>query len=320
MSRIESGKIDLAEEPVDVRAASKNIQYMSETLAAPKSIDLKIEIGKLKNPYLYADELHISEIIINLISNAVKYTPEGGSVTYSMDQISDVIDGKVTYRFEVADNGIGMSEEFQRHLFETFSREQTSTVSGVEGTGLGLAIVKKIVDLAGGTIRVKSKQKVGSTFTVEIPFKVMDEAAIEEFKASHTMSDDPVEDISFNGKKVLLVEDNEMNREIAEEILDEAGLIVETAEDGEQAVKAVLNNGMYYYDFILMDIQMPVMNGYEATRAIRSLPNGNSITIIALSANAFEEDRQKSLDEGMNAHIAKPINIKELFGTLAKFI
>jgi Signal transduction histidine kinase len=320
MSRIESGKLELDDEPIDMYGVIENVNQMCKALAIPKSIDFQTEIGDLKNPYVYADELHGNEVVINLISNAIKYTPHGGKVRYYVNQISDVIDGKVTYRFEVVDNGIGMSEEYQRHLFEAFSRENTSTVSKQEGAGLGLSIVKKILNMAGGTIRVKSKQNEGSSFTVEVPFRVLDDEAIEKYKAEHAMDEFIPKAVSFEGKRVLLVEDNEMNREIAEEILTEAGLVVDIAEDGELSVKAVLEKGMNYYDFILMDIQMPVMNGYEATRAIRALPGGGRIPILALSANAFEEDRMKSLEAGMNAHVAKPINIKELFDALSKFM
>ncbi|GEM_PF-3631106 len=313
MSRIESGKFELEESPIDIREAIKSVEHMTRALATPKSIDYQVISGEIKNPYIYADELHVNEIIVNLISNAIKYTNEDGKVRYFIDQLGDVTDGKVMFRFEVLDNGIGMSEEFQKHLFEAFSREKTSTVSKQEGAGLGLSIVKRIVMLAGGNISVKSKLGEGSSFVVELPFRVMEQEAIDKLVPEHKQNNEIKEDVVLDGKRVLLVEDNEMNREIADEILTEAGLIVEAAENGKIAVDMVTDKGINYYDFILMDIQMPVLDGYGATGAIRSLPNGKDITIIALSANAFEEDKQKSISMGMNAHVAKPIDVKDLF-------
>ena len=320
MSRIEAGKVELTNAPVDIKSAINGVVQMNQSLATAKSIEFITDTNNIKNFFVYADELHINEIIINLISNAIKYTPTGGKIKYTAEQISDVTNGIARYRFEIADNGIGMSDEFQKHLFEAFSREESSGVSKIEGAGLGLSIVKRIVDLAKGTIEVKSKLGEGSVFTVELPFKVMTDEEITEFKNAQNAAKEIPADEKFFGKKVLLVEDNEMNREIATEILTDAGLIVETAEDGEIAVEKVAENGIEFYDFILMDIQMPVMNGYEATRAIRSLQDGNRIPIIALSANAFEEDKQASVNAGMNDHVAKPINIQELFSALAKFV
>ena len=320
MSRIEAGRMELNEIAVDMRKAIKSVEQMSEPLATQKSIIFTIDDEDIKNPYVYADELHINEIFINLISNAIKYTPEGGKVKYTAYQNGEIKDGKVTYYFEVADNGMGMSEDFQKHLFEAFSREQSAKVSRTEGTGLGLSIVKRIVDMADGKIDVKSKLNEGSVFTVELPMRVLEDDEIEEFKKIEQTINAIPSDVHFKGKKILLTEDNDMNREIATDILTEAGFIVEQAEDGEIALEMVRKKGIDYYDFILMDIQMPVMNGYEAAQAIRKLPKGDSIPIIALSANAFAEDMKASLDAGMNAHIAKPIKTKELFEALAKFI
>ncbi len=318
MSRIESDKLEISNEPSDIRKLIKGVDQMSNSLAIPKSIFFKTEIGSIVNPYVYIDELHINEVLINLTSNAIKYTPAGGIVQFKVNQISHVTDEKTVFRFEVEDNGIGMSEEFQKHLFEAFSREKTSTVSKQQGAGLGLSIVKKIVDLAGGIIKVNSKQNKGSVFTIEMPVCVMDEENIKKFEENNKPLEIIEKEFNLENKKILLVEDNEMNREIATEILEEAGLIVDTAEDGEFAVKAVEKKGTDYYDFILMDIQMPVMDGYEATKAIRAMTNGDKATIIALSANAFEEDIQKSLSMGMNAHVAKPIDVNILFETMKK--
>ena len=320
MSRIEAGRVQLVSTPVDMRKAIETVAQMNEALATAKSIDFITDVQDLRDPYVYADELHISEVIINLISNAIKYTPEGGKVWYTVRQLADAVEGQATYQFEIKDNGIGMSEEFQNHLFEAFSREEAPGVSKIEGAGLGLSIVKRIVDIAGGTIHVKSQTGEGSTFTVELTFPMMDAEAIAAFTREKKHTAVIPDEGALMGSRVLLVEDNEMNREIANEILTEAGLIVEEAEDGELAVDAVVEKGIEYYDFILMDIQMPVMNGYEATKAIRALQDGGRIPIIALSANAFEEDRKASLNAGMNDHVAKPINVKELFAAMAKFM
>lgn len=316
MSRIESDKLEISEDPSDIRKLIEGVDEMSNSLAIPKSVDFRTEIGNIDNPYIYHDELHTNEVLINLTSNAIKYTPAGGRVRFRVNQTGPATDGKTMFRFDIEDNGIGMSEEFQKHLFEAFSRERTSTVTKQQGAGLGLSIVKKIVDLSGGTISVNSKPNEGSTFTVEMPVRVMDEEAIRKYEEENKPVDISGSEFSLENKKILLVEDNEMNREIGTEILEEAGIIPDTAADGALAVKAVTEKGTDYYDFILMDIQMPVMDGYEATKAIRALPDGDKVKIIALSANAFEEDVQQSLSIGMNAHVAKPINVKVLFKTM----
>lgn len=320
MSRIEAGKMEIVTAPINVYEVTESVVTMSRSLAATKDITFNVKVSDLMNPYIYSDELHTNQIIINLISNAIKYTNPGGTVYYSIEQISVPVEGMAKYRVTVKDNGIGMSEKFQKHLFESFSREQSATVSKQEGAGLGLAIVKKIVDMMNGTIEVQSNLGEGSTFIVELPLKVMDAKAIEEFEASRKKDNAAANKISFNGQKALLVEDNEMNREIATEILEEAGLVIDTAEDGAIAVKKVMEKGTSYYDFILMDIQMPIMNGYEATAEIRKLPGADKIPIIALSANAFKEDTDRSLAAGMNAHVAKPINMNILFETIQRLI
>ena len=316
MSRIESDKLEITEEPADIRKLIEGVAQMTDLLAITKSIDFQTEVENITDPFVYTDELHANEVLINITSNAIKYTPEGGKVRFKVDQLSPAVDGKAVFRFVVEDDGIGMSDEFQQHLFEAFSRERTSTVSKQQGAGLGLSIVKKIVDLAGGTISVNSRQNEGSTFTVEMPVRVMDEEAVRKYEEDNRPPEIVEKEFSFENRKVLLVEDNEMNREIATEILEDAGLTVDTAEDGAFAVKAVEENGLEHYDFILMDIQMPVMDGYEATKAIRAMPGGDKVTIIAVSANAFEDDVQKSLSVGMNAHVAKPIDVNVLFDTM----
>lgn len=256
-------------------------------------------------------------VFVNIITNAVKYTPEGGSVKVRCEQLGKAVNGIAKYKYTVSDNGIGMSEEFQKHMFEEFSREQNTTASRIQGTGLGLTLVKKLVEMMDGTITCKSRQGEGSCFTVTVPLRVQDGGNVK-VSGTEELEDSNRED--FTGRRVLLVEDNELNRELANEILSDAGLIVEEAENGSVAVEVMHDAGPFYYDFILMDIQMPVMDGYEAARRIRAIYPDENIPIIALSANAFEEDRKKSIEAGMNDHVAKPINVKELFAVLAKYL
>mgnify|MGYP003312315521 CR=1 FL=1 len=319
MSRIEAGKLKLTKDAMDLREMVAVTEQMGRALAIPKSINLEVNIEDLKNPYVFGDEMHFKEVLINVISNAIKYSNDGSSVKFTVTQADEDENGKTIYRFVVSDNGIGMSEEFLGHIYETFSREQTSTVSKQEGAGLGMSIVKRIIDVAGGRIDIQSKVGEGTSVTIELPLALMDEESIRIFtrKDAADEHERPVKfDDVFKGKRVLLVEDNELNREVATVLLNEAGMIVETADDGSIAVQKFAKDGPGYYDFILMDIQMPVMNGYEATKAIRVLPGGKNLPIIALSANAFEEDRKKSLDSGMDDHIAKPINLEELLDAM----
>ena len=316
ISRIESGRLELSEAPADIREELERIDFMAKSLAIPRSIDYALEMNEIKSPFVLCDSLHLGEIITNLVSNAVKYTPEGGKVRLTVRQNEYTHEGRALFEIKVTDTGIGMSAEFQKRLFETFTREDNPEVARTEGSGIGLSIVKSLVDEMQGTISVQSKKGQGSTFSVCLPFSVVDEAAVRALRHTTQVSDDLNEYASLVDKKVLLVDDNALNREIAEEILTETGLIVELARDGQEALNLVTQKGTDFYDFILMDIQMPVMNGYEATRAIRSLPNGEKAVIIALSANAFQEDIQRSLAEGMNGHIAKPINVKTLLDTM----
>ena len=316
MSRIESGKAALNEESVDIESSFRNIQPVMANLAASKDIDLSFEIKDIRDRFVYADTARIDRIMINLVSNAVKYTEGNGRVEVSCRQLDGAKPGFGLYRFTVKDNGIGMSEEFQKQMFEEFAREENSTMSGIQGTGLGLPLAKKLAEMMGGGISCVSRRGVGSTFFVTIPLRLQTEAdiAAENTQERNTVS------VDFNGKMVLLAEDNELNREIALDILEDEGMKVETAVNGEEALRALAEKGTEYYDFVLMDIQMPVMNGYEATAEIRKLYPDAKLPIIALSANAFEEDRQKSIAAGMNDHVAKPINIDSLKSVMARFI
>ena len=316
MSRVESGHVEITEEPADLLEIMDGIAPIVSPLAMAKNIDYKTVYDGIRDRRVRADILHINQVVINLLTNAVKYTAEGGMVTLRLEQEEDVKDGVCMYSIIVEDTGIGMSKEFMAGMFESFVRENREEVMKESGVGLGLAITKRLVTLMNGTITVASELGNGSVFTVKLPLKIQseDEAETREAEVIH-------EPKSLEGKKILLVDDNELNREIAVEILEDSGMVVDMACNGMEAVEMVKQNGMRFYDAILMDIQMPVMNGYEATEAIRALPDdGKPVVIIALSANAFEEDKRKSLSVGMNAHIPKPVNAAELVETLRKYI
>ena len=316
MSRVESGHVEITEEPADLLEIMDGIAPIVSPLAMAKNIDYKTVYDGIRDRRVRADILHINQVVINLLTNAVKYTAEGGTVTLRLEQEEDVKDGICMYSIIVEDTGIGMSKEFMAGMFESFVRENREEVMKESGVGLGLAITKRLVTLMNGTITVASELGNGSVFTVKLPLKIQseEEAETREAEVIH-------EPKSLEGKKILLVDDNELNREIAVEILEDSGMVVDMACNGMEAVEMVKQNGMRFYDAILMDIQMPVMNGYEATEAIRALPDdGKPVVIIALSANAFEEDKRKSLSVGMNAHIPKPVNAAELVETLRKYI
>ena len=268
-------------------------------------------------PYVYIDAPHLSEICLNIISNAIKYTNEGGRITCNVAQESCEKEDWCNMIITITDNGIGMSEEFQKHIFETFEREHNSTISHVEGSGIGMSITKKLVDLMDGTIEVKSRQGEGSTFTVTVPCR---KASKEDslVKKNSNLSNKN----SLNGIRILLVEDNELNTEIARELLMEEGCIVETANNGVACIDMIEKAKADYYKIILMDIQMPVMNGYDATLAIRKMEDNKKsrIPIIAMTANAFAEDMQKVLSVGMNEYIAKPIDMNILVPTMLKYL
>lgn len=322
MSRIESGKINTDFAPVRISDSFVKIDPMFTSLAMTKSIDYSASVGDISDDYVWMDAFHTSRIFTNIISNAIKYTPNGGKVKAHLEQISPVrSDGLAEYRFTVEDTGVGMSEEFLEHMYEEFARENTSTVSRQTGTGLGLSIVKKLTDTLGGSISVESSRGVGTKFEVILPLKPETEAEIAENHIVETGSGSTDNsNIALRGKRVLLAEDNELNREIACDILSENGLEIESAEDGKIAFDMYKEKGAGYYDFILMDIQMPVMDGYEATGLIRKHENGGRrVPIIATSANAFAEDIKRSLESGMDAHIAKPIDPAELVKVIKEF-
>lgn len=321
MSRIESGKVELSEDPVDVVDKVYEMVEIFRPSAEAKNIKLSAVIGHFSDRKALVDCGRVNQLIMNILGNAIKYTPEGGCITYSASQLECDRAGYGNYLFAIKDNGIGISREYLDHIFEPFSRESSSTVSKIQGTGLGMSIVKKLVDLLAGSISIESEQGKGTTISVTLPFRLQEDIVELEDEVESA-----VDSGFLKGKRVLLVEDNEMNREIATMLLEEYGVIVETAEDGDIAVekvKEIVGRGDWkYFDAILMDVQMPRMNGYDATRAIRAIPGPDDVhlPIIAMTANAFAEDRKLAMEAGMDEHIAKPIDAQNLWETLAKMV
>ena len=316
LARIENDKTEMEYSVSDVDKDFRNCVAMFRNQADSKGQTLMVTT-QLQYPYIYADIPHLTEICTNLVSNAVKYTGAGGTIRCNVTQKPGEKEGWCDTVVTVADNGIGMSQEFQKHIFEPFERERTSTVSKVEGSGIGMGIVKKLVGLMGGTVEVESRIGVGSTFTVTIPCRIASE---DETQAKRETN--PSDQKCLCGTRILLTEDNDLNAEIATELLQEEGCTVDRAKDGVECVDMLEKAANGTYQLILMDIQMPVMNGYDAARKIRGLddPKKANIPIIAMTANAFTEDRQVALDAGMNDHIAKPINMNVLVPTLRKYL
>ena len=316
LARIENDKTEMEYSVSDIEKDFRNCVAMFRNQADSKGQTLMVTT-QLQYPYIYADIPHLTEICTNLVSNAVKYTGAGGTIRCNVTQKPGEKEGWCDTVITVADNGIGMSQEFQKHIFEPFERERTSTVSKVEGSGIGMGIVKKLVGLMGGTVEVESRIGVGSTFTVTIPCRIASE---DETQAKRETN--PSDQKCLCGTRILLTEDNDLNAEIAVELLQEEGCTVDRAKDGVECVDMLEKAANGTYQLILMDIQMPVMNGYDAARKIRGLddPQKANIPIIAMTANAFTEDRQVALDAGMNDHIAKPINMNVLVPTLRKYL
>ena len=316
LARIENDKTEMEYSVSDVDKDFRNCIAMFRNQADSKGQTLTVTTHLL-HPYVYVDIPHLTEVCTNLVSNAVKYTGACGTICCDITQKPGEKEGWCDTVITVADNGIGMSQEFQKHIFEPFERERTSTVSKVEGSGIGMGIVKKLVGLMGGTVEVESKIGVGSTFTVTIPCRIASE---DETQAKRETN--PSDQKCLRGTRILLTEDNDLNAEIATELLQEEGCTVDRAKDGVECVDMLEKAANGTYQLILMDIQMPVMNGYDAARKIRGLddPQKANIPIIAMTANAFTEDRQVALDAGMNDHIAKPINMNVLVPTLRKYL
>ena len=316
LARIENDKTEMEYSVSDVEKDFRNCIVMFRNQADSKGQTLMVTTHLL-HPYIYADVPHLTEVSTNLVSNAVKYTGNGGTICCDVAQKPGKKEGWCDTVITVADNGIGMSQEFQQHIFEPFERERTSTVSKVEGSGIGMGVVKKLVELMGGTVEVESKIGVGSTFTVTIPSRIVSE---EEVQAKREVN--PADKESLRGTRILLTEDNDLNAEIATELLQEEGCTVDRAKDGVECVDMLEKAADGTYQIILMDVQMPVMNGYDAARKIRRMddPQKANIPIVAMTANAFSEDRQVALEAGMNDHIAKPIDMSVLVPTLRKYL
>jgi len=301
MSNIESGHLEIIEEKVDLISASEEVNSMIKYLATTKNISYVTKYD-ITNAEVMADISHVNQIMMNVLTNAVKYTPEGGEVSFAIEQTKQAYADRYKYRFIIKDNGVGISKDYMEHMFEGFTREKNVSNKS-EGLGLGLAITKRLVDSLQGEIEVESEVGKGTTFIITLPFRITSDAN-ESAEESTSLSN-----VSLEGKRILVVEDNELNSEITMEILSESGMTVDAVENGAVAVKRLKRKGVDNYDLILMDIQMPVMDGYEATRIIRNkIRGGSEIPIIALSANAFERDKINSLRAGMNAHLSKPIN------------
>lgn len=313
MSRIESGKTNIEMAPENLREVLSTTTSVFEADLARKDLGFSLDTDGIVDEHVICDKLHLNQVFLNILSNAVKYTPAEGKINMSVTQEDAGREGYAKYVFKVRDNGIGMDEEFRKTIFNPFSRERNSTVSGIQGTGLGMAITNNLVKMMGGSIDVWSEKGKGTEITVS-----MDLAIDRNYKEESVDADI---EYSFEGKKILLVDDNELNREIATMILETEGFILDTAEDGTVAVDKIAKAQPGDYDIVLMDIQMPVMNGYDATRNIRKLDAPLAgIPIIAMTANAFDEDRKAAMDAGMNEHVAKPIDVDILKKTLAKFL
>lgn len=312
VTRMESGKVTLVENIVVLGDLLAELERTIHPQVEVKALQFAIDRSQVQHGMMYMDFLRMKELLFQLLDNAVKYTEPNGRVTLTVVEEDVQLNHYGRFQFIVEDNGIGISEKFRKDLFRPFKRERNTTKSGVLGTGLGLSVVKSLVDLMEGSVVVESEEGKGSKFTVNLLLRLPDELPAQG--QTQPLSDK----IDLKGKRILLVEDNEINREIAQELLDDEGYIVETANDGSVAVEMVKNAKPKYYDLVLMDIQMPVMDGHRATKAIRSLENRElaCIPIIALSANAFAEDYKRSIEAGMDAHIPKPIRVEELQETI----
>ena len=316
MSRIENGKMELENAPANLEKIFLDVYDMFKTQMDTKKINFTVDTSKIQNKFVICDENRLNRVLLNLLSNAYKFTPEGGKISVKLEQKISDKENFGAYELRVKDTGIGMSEEFAQKVFEAFERERSSTVSKIQGTGLGMAITKTIVDLMHGDIKVVTKLEHGTEFIINVQYELTDEILDEE---EEKISPD---EINFAGKKILLVEDIEVNREIAIMILEEVGFQVDYATNGKEAVEKVSVSQVGEFDAILMDIQMPIMNGYEATAAIRQLKNPAlaNIPIIAMTANAFSEDVQAAKNAGMNSHIAKPIDVPKMMEVLAEVL
>ena len=316
ISRIESGKLEYKPVPADLRDIINTVLSIAKGYMENRDLNLHVSREELITPYVMADELRIREVLLNIISNAVKFTKDGGTISFAAENAPGNDENHIIVRYRISDTGIGMSEEFQTRIFDEFSQENNGARTSYKGTGLGMAIAKRYVDLMGGKIEVSSRQGIGSTFTVEIPLLIAEHVLTEEKEKLR-------KDIDLHGLRVLLAEDNDLNAEIAIALLEEKGMIVTRTTDGKSALTQFCNTVPGTFDLILMDIMMPEMNGYETTKAIRNLPDrpdGKEIPIIAMTANAFAEDVQAALDAGMDDHVAKPMDMDILISAIEKCV
>lgn len=320
MSKIESGQNSLNIEEFGLKELLEELDSLIHPLVREKQQSFDINVCSVNGNRFLGDKLRLSQILVNLLSNAVKYTPKGGHIELTILGLPETSRGYAHLRFQVQDNGIGISPEFVKHIFDPFTRENNSTASGILGTGLGMAITKNLVDLMGGTISVESAKGEGSTFRVELELRYgaqSTESILQEKTSQSTLSENTLE-----GLKVLIAEDNEINAEILEELLSFEGVVCERTINGQKALERFRQNPAGYYDAVLLDIQMPIMNGYETARAIRNLdrPDAGTIPIVAMTANTFADDVQNSMKAGMNAHLPKPIDMAVLKEVLEKLI
>ena len=316
LTRVESGKVKYNPVPTDLKSITDFALDITKGFLTNRDISFKIQREEAKIPNVLVDSVRLRDVLVNILSNAVKFTPDGETITFEARCQEKGGDGYINMHYRISDTGIGMSEEFTKEVFEEFAQEDSDVRTQYHGVGLGMAIVKKYVDMMGGTISVQSKKHEGTTFTVDIPLEITD----KECNKSDTGFS---EKVNLTGVKVLLAEDNELNAEITTVQLEEFGMNVERAVDGKNAVEIFRNHPEGTFDVILMDIMMPEMNGYEAAKAIRAMndrPDGKNIPIIAMTANSFAEDVQASLDAGMNAHLSKPIVIEKVIKTILRYV
>ncbi|MBO4915623.1 MAG: response regulator, partial [Oscillospiraceae bacterium] len=313
-SRIENGKMELDARPADLVRVMDEVRDMFDMQMQTKNLRFTVDVKGVDDRFVLCDANRLDRVLLNLVSNAFKFTPEGGSIDVTLTQTGKT-ETAGAYELRVKDTGMGMSPEFAATVFEAYSREKAA--SQIQGTGLGMAITKSIVDLMGGTIEVQSEQGKGTEFIVRLELPPAEDAAADEPGATDVPSAR-----DFTGVKLLLVDDNEINREIATLILEEAGFSVDTAENGKEAYEKIAASKPGDYQAVLMDVNMPVMNGYEATKAIRALPEAQlaSVPILAMTANAFAEDKQAARDAGMDGHLAKPIDLEKILAELARVL
>ena len=313
ISRIESGKMTANPTRTNLPAMLDEVVDIAQGFIANRKLELKVNRAKVAIPDVLVDEIRVREVLINVLGNAVKYTKDGGTITFSTEMRKGNTSSDIVVIFTIADTGIGMSKDFQAHMFDNFTQENTDTRTQYNGTGLGLAISQKYVDLLGGTITVDSKKNIGTTFTIEIPMTLT---------ATKPLNSEEPANSDISGLHILLVEDNELNAEIAQTLLETAGAKTTVAHNGEQALEVFQNHASKTFDAVLMDVMMPVMDGLTATRAIRNLdrPDTKTIPIIAMTANAFAEDVEKCIAAGMDAHIAKPVEIETIKRVICKYV